>query len=61
MDLLAKFVHAIQQFTPVDWEKLMMGLAEGNRELVAEMFGFTASEADTAFRNILSLSKSFLN
>jgi hypothetical protein len=61
MDLLAKFIRASQRFTPDDWTTLMQALASGNREKVAAMFGFTMSEADTAFRNVRSLSNSFLN
>jgi len=61
MDLLAKFVRAIQRFTPADWEKLMQALSEGDRYTVARMLGFTPSEADTAFKNVRSLANSFLN
>jgi hypothetical protein len=60
MDLLGKFVRAIQKFGPDDWTRLMQALADGNREMVAKMLGMTESEADTAFRNIRSLTDSFL-
>jgi len=61
MDLLGKFVRAIQRFRPDDWAKLMQALADGNREMVAKMLGLTESEADTAFKNVRSLTDSFLN
>jgi hypothetical protein len=61
MDLLAKFVRAAQRFTPKDWETILQAIASGNRQKVADMFGFTVSEAETAFKNIRSLSNTFLN